>query len=239
MFDVEVTLCKTASLGSTQYFYLIILSLVTVLDKNSDTDDIIADRRKEQSKALSGKKDPPAKKSTRAAKKTAIADRSVATGRAKRAAAARARRGLTETKKPSAMEVEKEVYRQSRKTAAAKKASEKKATKGRVPPNSSLREKNNPKKPSNDPSGTLVGRMPQQKQIKAAIQGMEIAGCPMPAGYQLVMQFAPMPATKNNKKGKATNTKNNTNNNTKKKATNTNTKNANTGRKTGGRGRKN
>ena len=218
-----------------------------------DADDIIADRRKEQSKALSGKKNDntPAKRSTRAAKKTAIADRSVATGRAKRAAAAAARRGLAQTKKPTAMEVEKEVYRQSRKTAVAKKAAEKKATKGRVPPNSSLREKNNPKKApasKTDPPGNLVGRMPQQRQIRAAIQGMESAGCPMPPGFQLVMQFAPMPAAST--KGKAatakkttTNNNNKNNNNTKKKNTNTNNKNANNknangGRKNGGRGKK-
>ena len=62
---------------------------------------MIADRRKDQLKA--------AKKGT---KKTSTTDRSIATGRAKRDAAMKARRGMTQEKKPSAMEVEREVLTQ-------------------------------------------------------------------------------------------------------------------------------
>merc|ERR1711865_592331 len=47
-------------------------------------------------------------------KKKEVVDRSVATQRAKRSAATRARRGLSTTKQPSAKELEREHYRQAR-----------------------------------------------------------------------------------------------------------------------------
>ena len=161
-----------------------------------------------------------------------MADRSIATGRAKRQAASRARRGLAVDKKPSAMEVEKEVYRQSRKTAASKKASEKKAANGRLPPNSSLRDKKIKKA--------------TKKQVQAAIKGMELAGCPVPKGFELFLEFSPE-ATKEKPKGKQTNANNNSNNkkninnnNNNNKKTNKNSNsnsNSNSNKKTGG-GRK-
>lgn len=186
-------------------------------------DDIIADRRKEQAKA--GKAKP---RTSARDKKNAIADRSVATGRAKRAAATRARRSLNNNnadKKPSAVEVEKEVYRQTRKTAVAKKKSESKATNGRLPPNSSLREKKGAKKSNksnnsgnanvNGTSGVLVARLPKQNQIKAAIRGMEESGCPVPDGFQLIMQFAPI---EEKGKGKGKGKQPNANTNSKRNA---------------------
>jgi len=189
-------------------------------------DDMIADRRKEQAKAATGRKDAGkagARNAKTKDKKEAITDRSIATGRAKRAAAARARRGLSNDKKPSAMEVEKEVYRQARKTAASKKRAEKKATNGRLPANSSLRDKKAAK--------PKTVQKPKQKQIKAALQGMELAGCPMPQGFQLVMQFTPM-VVEEKAKGKKPNANNNKANN----KTNNNQK--NTGGRKGGRGQK-
>lgn len=193
-------------------------------------DEIIADRRKEQTKAGKNKTRNSARD-----KKNALADRSVATGRAKRAAATRARRSLSasEDKKPSAMEVEKEVYRQSRKTAVAKKRAEKKATGGRLAPNSSLREKKNTRKIANnkaknsveDTPGLLQGRLPKQGQIKAAIRGMEEAGCPVPEGFQLVMQFSPI-EDKGKGNGRQPNAKSNNKNNANQK---------NGGRRRGGR----
>ena len=161
----------------------------------------------------------------------------MATGRAKRAAANRARRGLSNNgdKKPTAMEVEKEVYRQSRKTATSKKQAEKKASSGRVAPNSTLRDKkknknaNAKKTNNNDPPGALVGKIPNAKQIQAAIDGMKAARCPVPKGYQLVMQFAPIP-TQQNGKGKQQNANKNNNSNKNQKTG---------GRRQSGRGRNN
>jgi hypothetical protein len=182
-------------------------------DVGKSLDAIIADRRKEQAKTLSGRtaNESGARNTRFREKKAAIADRSVATGRAKRAAAARARRGLALDKKPSALEVEKEVYRQSRKTAASKKASENKATKGRLPPNSSLREKKGKKK-TNDQPGAIVGKKIQAKQIDAAIKGMELAGCPVPKGFELHMQLKPV-STNEKRKGKESNANNKSTNN--------------------------
>mmetsp|Transcript_16265 Transcript_16265/g.37464 ORF Transcript_16265/g.37464 Transcript_16265/m.37464 type:complete len:227 (+) Transcript_16265:134-814(+) len=190
-------------------------------------DDIIADRRKEQAKASTGKntKKNSNSKTDAKAKKTAVADRSIATGRAKRAAANRARRGLSGTNnnnnadnntngkkaKPSAMEVEKEVYRQARKTADSKKKAEQKKTQGRLPPNSSLRSKKNNKTKAganaNDPPGIVTGMQPSQKQIKAALKGMETAGCPIPNGYQIMVQFIPPAAAPAPAKGKGSQAK--------------------------------
>eukprot|EP00536_Pseudo-nitzschia_multiseries_P016684 jgi/Psemu1/222248/e_gw1.1199.1.1 len=190
-------------------------------------DDMIADRRKEQARASTGRNAGKGNKNTKTTdannKKTAVADRSIATGRAKRAAATRARRGLAGGKadnnnnnnktKPSAMEIEKEVYRQSRKTAESKKKAEQKKTNGRLPPNSTLRskKKNNSKasnnNESNDHPGIVTGKQPSKKQIKAALQGMETAGCPIPTGYQIMVQFIPPAVAPSPAKGKAAQTK--------------------------------
>jgi hypothetical protein len=150
---------------------------------------MIADRRKDQQKT-----------SKRAPKKVSNADRSIATGKAKRDAAMKARRGMTQEKKPSTMEVEREVYRQSRKTATAKKNAEKKASGGRLPPNSSLRDSKakqggpGGKKPgaASAPAAIFGGRTPSKKQIEAAIKGMESIGQPCPPGHSVLITFIPV-----------------------------------------------
>lgn len=152
---------------------------------------MIADRRKDQVKASKGR----GGKST----KPSNADRSVATGKAKRDATLRARRGMSQSNKPSPMEVEKEVYRQSRKTAVAKKNSEKKASGGRLPPNSSLREKNNKsvgkkKSPPQDASTIAVFgvKTPSKKAVEAAVAGMKSAGIQIPVGHMVSITFVPI-----------------------------------------------
>lgn len=155
-------------------------------------DEMIADRRKDQQKAA--KKGP---------KKASTADRSIATGRAKRDAAMKARRGLTQETKPSAMDVDREIYRQSRKTAVAKKNAEKKASGGRLPPNSSLRDTKAKKggaafaggkkaPPTGAAASVMGGRTPSKKQVEAAIKGMADIGQPVPAGHQLLLTFVPV-----------------------------------------------
>jgi hypothetical protein len=156
---------------------------------------MIKERRKDQQKA-----------SKRAPKKATNSDRSIATGRAKREAAVKANRGLSQTKKPNAMEVEREVYRQSRKTAVAKKNNDKKATTGRIAPDSSLRDKKKKAKKIDPPAAIFGGRTPSKKAVEAAIKGMESAGFRIPEGHQLMMTFipaavAPMPKG-NTPKGK-------------------------------------
>ena len=167
---------------------------------------MIADRRKDQQKA--------AKKATN--KKASATDRSIATGRAKRDAAMKARRGMTQDKKPSAMEVEREVYRQQRKTATAKSRAEQKASGGRLPPNSSLREKKGKKGAAagkkQAPAAAAVavtgGRPPSKKQVEAAVKAVQSCGQPIPEGHQLVLTFVPTfqqpkaPPAKNQAKGK-------------------------------------
>ena len=184
---------------------------------------MIADRRKDQQKA--------AKKATN--KKASTTDRSIATGRAKRDAAMKARRGMTQDKKPSAMQVEKEVYRQSRKTATAKSRAEQKASGGRLPPNSSLREKKGKKgaaaagKKQAAAVAVTGGRVPSKKQVAAAVQAVQNCGQPIPDGHQLVLTFVPTfqqqaaPA-KTQAKGKKGNAGNQQNKNNQPKKNNNN-----------------
>jgi hypothetical protein len=163
-------------------------------------DEIIADRRKEQVKAL---KQP---------KKVSTVDRSIATGKAKREAAVKAKRGLSETKKPSAMEVEREVYRQSRRTEVTKAKREQKAAGGKLPPNPILRDRKNKKKGGGGgnagapaaPSAIFGGRVPPRKAVEAAVAGMESAGFKIPDGHQVYVAFVPVPvaAEKPDPKGK-------------------------------------
>jgi hypothetical protein len=181
-------------------------------------DDMIKDRRKEQQQA-----------SKKGAKKPATSDRTVAAGRAKRAAAVKARRGLSQTKAPNQMEIEREVYRQSRKTAAAKERGEKKATQGRLPANSSTRrvagrKKGNDAKPSGTPPASFGGRTPSKKAVTAAVQAMEGAGFKVPDGMQVVIALAPAAVASPTP---ANNPKNTGNNNNKGSATGKQTKGAN------------
>lgn len=127
-------------------------------------DEIIKDRRVSQQKA-----------SKRVQKKSTNSDRSIATGKAKREAAARARRGLSQKKKPDKMEVEKEVKRQTKKTNVAKKKNEKKATGGKLPPKSSARTKKKANAKEEAPVQIVVGgsRPPSKKAVEAAVKGME------------------------------------------------------------------
>jgi hypothetical protein len=152
---------------------------------------MIADRRKDQAKASKG----------RGTKKASAADRTVATGRAKRDAAMKARRGMAQSNKPTPMEVEKEVYRQSRKTATAKKNSERKATVGRLPPNSSLRETNKNKGQKKTPPASSTAassvavfgvKTPSKKAVEAAVAGMTSAGIQIPAGHMVSITFVPV-----------------------------------------------
>ena len=137
---------------------------------------MIRDRRKEQQQA-----------SKRGPKKASVSDRAVGSGRAKRDAAMKARRGITETKKPDAMAVEREVYRQSRQSAVAQEKKEKKATGGRLPPNSTNRRNQKKRDESMQPS---------RKVVAAAVAAMKKEGYKVPEGHRVVITVAP-----NNNKG--------------------------------------
>lgn len=175
-------------------------------------DEMIQDRRKEQKMELK-----------RGPKKATTADRSVATAKAKREAANKARRGLATDSKPTKMDVEKEVKRQSQSTQVQKKKKEQKQTQGRIAPDSTGRSaaKREKKKVAakDPPAAVFGGRVPPKKAIEAAIKGMEDAGFKIPAGHQMVMTFAPLvvaPAPATQKKPNANNNNNNSNNNNNK-----------------------
>lgn len=163
------------------FHFLVLMYIFTFL--SSILDDMIEARRKEQKKEIK-----------RGPKKATAVERSVATGHAKREAAAKARRGLTQEKKPTKAEIEKEVNRQTQKTAAQKKKKEQKQTQGRIAPDSTGRNKaKRDRKKADPPAAQAVfgGRAPPKKAIEAAIKGMESAGFTIPAGHQMVMTFVP------------------------------------------------
>lgn len=145
------------------------------------TDDLIQERRKQQQQ-----------ESKRGPKKPSVVERSIATGRAKRDAAMNQRRGLSQTKKPTAMEVEKQVKRQTDHTAKEKKIQEKKATKGRIAPDSTSRNKKKKGKKNDAVAPIFGGRTPPKKAIEAALKGMETAGYKVPDGHTVVMTFVPV-----------------------------------------------
>lgn len=127
---------------------------------------MIRDRRKSQVKT------------NRTPRKVAQADRSIGTSRAKRDAAVRAKRGLSKTKKANDIQIEQEVKRQEKKSAVAKKRSEKKVLGGQ--PNAS-KTKKDPKSSRRDgnttaPDAVYGGRVPSRKAIEAAVKGMKGKG---------------------------------------------------------------
>jgi hypothetical protein len=141
---------------------------------------MIKDRRKEQVKDIK-----------RAPKKATTADRAAGGARAKRAAATASRRGMTDSNKPNAMELEKEVYRQSRRTTSTKEKQVQKASAGRLPPKA--KPKNERKKDAENTAVFAGGRPPSRKAIEAAVNGMEAAGFKVPKGMQVIITFVPAP----------------------------------------------
>mmetsp|Transcript_43397 Transcript_43397/g.48603 ORF Transcript_43397/g.48603 Transcript_43397/m.48603 type:complete len:236 (+) Transcript_43397:97-804(+) len=170
-------------------------------------DDIIADRRMEQSRTSLGRggganNKNNNKNNTNNQKKNELVNRSIATGRAKRTAAVNNKRGLSTQNKPSAMQIDQEVYRQSRNTNASKRNQEQKLSNGRLPPNSSLRDKKKKQKDNSNAKANATQKTPSKKQLNAAVQGMKNAGYCVPDGYTMTMQFIPNEAATTTGKGK-------------------------------------
>jgi len=186
---------------------------------------MITQRRKEQ------------QKTTRtAAKKPSTADRSIATGRAKRDAAQRARRGISNSVKPTQAEVKKQVERQVKKSTKAAQVALKKASNGRI------------KQPTNSRKGKKVEageiqavtvRQPTKKAMKAAVTALKGAGYDVPQGMKVIFTLEPTKQQGNQTK-KGNNNNNNNNGNGKKKAAQNNNGNGNNnnGNRKSGRGRK-
>mmetsp|Transcript_23879 Transcript_23879/g.39477 ORF Transcript_23879/g.39477 Transcript_23879/m.39477 type:complete len:280 (-) Transcript_23879:996-1835(-) len=140
--------------------------------------------------------------------KASTADKTVAKGRAKRQAAANNRRGLAPTKKPSAMDIEKEVYRQTRRsTSSTKKQATQPGRKPRTQADLKTKARQEKKKAGAKKGGkkqqdeqhlppTWIGgtrRPPSKKAVAAAVDAMTDSGFKVPRGMQMVISFAPAP----------------------------------------------
>eukprot|EP00565_Helicotheca_tamesis_P006576 CAMPEP_0185734296 /NCGR_PEP_ID=MMETSP1171-20130828/22049_1 /TAXON_ID=374046 /ORGANISM="Helicotheca tamensis, Strain CCMP826" /LENGTH=225 /DNA_ID=CAMNT_0028404255 /DNA_START=46 /DNA_END=726 /DNA_ORIENTATION=+ len=162
-------------------------------------DDIISNRRKEAKQQDKNKKRGNVKAQT--PKKPTTAQKAVGSGKAKKAATARARRGIAPSAKASNMDVEKEIYRQARRPRNQQGAG------GRGGPNNrrsrriadvkvkqkvqAEKKKQNAKKGQ---SNKVTTRPPTKKALKAAVSAMTGAGYKPPEGMQMVISFAPAPA---------------------------------------------
>jgi len=150
-------------------------------------------------------------KAAKAGRPSAV-DRSVGSGRAKRQASANARRGITDTKKPSRMQIEREANRVARQSDRGKTTTTTAAAAGRgrkAKPEAVVRAKERQdkkrrqeaKKKSSGSSDNVIPpawiggtrRPPSKKAVTAAVEAMTDAGFKVPRGMQMVISFAPAP----------------------------------------------
>lgn len=137
-------------------------------------------------------------------KKTSTVDRTVGRGRAKRQAAANARRGISDSKKPSKMEVEKEVSRETRRSGRNQKNNPQAGRKQKSEAAIKAKEKQDKRRKQGNKKGsgeteippTWIGgtrRPPSKKAVTAAVEAMKESGFTVPKGMQMVISFAPAP----------------------------------------------
>jgi hypothetical protein len=155
-------------------------------------DDIIKNRRK----TTTTTRRAPAGKPT-------AADKAMGRQRATRTATVNARRGIQTSNKPSAMEIEREVYRQSRMSTPATKSTttpsrrNQKDSAAQVKARKQKKEQQKAGKPAQRVIPVSVGgpkRAPSQKAIVAAVEAMSSKGFNVPKGMQMVISFAPAAA---------------------------------------------
>lgn len=181
---------------------------------------MIKNRRKSSTTARRA----PARKPTRD-------DKNVGRQKATRTANLNARRGIQTSNKPSAMDIEREVYRQSRKSmpAAAVATSFRRARRNPKDSTSQVKDRRVKKDQQQKPLAQKIvpvsvgglKKPPSQTAITAAVEAMSSKGYNVPKGMQMVISFAPAAAPAPSKKTAAQ----------KKKAPNNNNKSKGGGRK--------
>jgi hypothetical protein len=151
------------------------------------TDDIIQQRA--QKSSATHKKQPP----TSSKKVVSNVDRSVATSRVKRDAAIQARRGITQSSKPTRQQIETAVQQQAHQTAIAKvqkqqKAAAAAATGGTTSKRQSKKVKMEIHKQTRELKKAM---QPTKKQFKAAKKALLDAGFQVPPNHSLVITVQP------------------------------------------------
>jgi len=164
------------------------------------TDDMIKNRRRSTRSTTTRRA---------AARKPTAADKAAGRQRATRTAKINARRGIQQNAngKPSAMEIEREVYRQTRMSNTPNKG-KKKGTRSRKESNQQVKarkqtkaqqkKKAQQKAAASVPSTWVAGtrRPPSKKAVNAAVTAMTDAGFKVPKNMQMVISFAPAPEQK-------------------------------------------
>jgi len=148
-----------------------------------------------------------------AARKPTAADKAAGRQRATRTAKINARRGIQQNAegKPSAMEIEREVYRQTRMNNTPAKGKNGPRSRKDSAAQVKARKTDKKKKQQQQQKGAVpptwvagTRRPPSKKAVSAAVHAMTDAGFKVPQGMQMVISFAPAPDTKppaNQKKG--------------------------------------
>lgn len=159
-----------------------------------------------------------------AVRKPTASDKAVGRQRATRTAKINARRGIQNNAqgKPSAMEIEREVYRQTRMNNAPKgKKAQAPARRSRKDSAAQVKarrqQKNDTKKKAQKKKGAAASvpptwvagtrHPPSKKAVNAAVQAMTDSGFKVPSGMQMVISFAPAPDTAPSNKKKDGNQK--------------------------------
>ena len=134
--------------------------------------------------------------------KPTTADKTMGRQRATRTANVNARRGIQTSNKPSAMEIEREVYRQSRMNKPATEPTT--TTSRRNPKDSAAQVKARKQKKEQQKVGKPAQRVvpvsigstkhPPKKAIVAAVEAMSSKGFNVPKGMQMIISFAPAAA---------------------------------------------
>ena len=151
------------------------------------------------------------------ARKPNTVDKNAGRQRASRTAKINARRGIQQDGKPSAMEIEREVYRQTRMNNTPTAKGAKRGPRSRKESAAQVKARKlsrNEKKKKAQKQGTAAAppptwiagtkRPPSKKAVNAAVNAMQGAGFKVPQGMQMVISFAPAPNNKppaNQKKG--------------------------------------
>jgi len=155
-------------------------------------DDLIQSRRNESKER---KRESVKAGITKTKKTPTKADAIVGKGKAKRTAAQANRRGIVSSEKPTSMQVEKETYRQQRKTQGPGRFPREAKTSqshSEADVRSKARALQNNKRQGGS-AGTDNPRPPTKKALNAAVRAMNDAGYSVPRGMQMVVSFAPAP----------------------------------------------
>lgn len=176
-------------------------------------DDIIKARRNDSSKDTKRRTNPKRNASSTSNKKQATANRVTGAGKAKRSARLASKRGLSDSNKPSPMEVERETYRLNRSQRGGNVVNANKRNNKTVS-DQKVKAKNKKAAAANNNKSSNGNKNVPKKAVNIALQAMRNAGYnyDVPKGSKMVISFAPSSPPPSKPAPQKKNTSNNNNN---------------------------